>query len=46
MLKKNLAKHKKIYSFIYSHFKKLKVKTSDKIIIHADLSRFGIKKDL
>ena len=42
MSKKNLTKRKIIYSFIYNHIKKLKVKTNDKIIIHADLSRFGI----
>ena len=42
MLKKHLSKSRIIYSFIYNHIKKLKVKKSDRIIIHADLSTFGI----
>ena len=32
----------KIYSAVYNHIKKLKVKKNDKIIVHADLSKFGI----
>ena len=32
----------KIYAIVYEHIKKLKVNKNDKIIVHADLSRFGI----
>lgn len=45
MDKNVLDSSKVIYSHIYNHIRKLKIKKNDDIVVHADLSSMGINND-